>query len=99
MELRVKDVNEVYFATTVEYKIIYKGNDYTLRKYEDSRGSETLIFKDNEWQDLYEDSHGEIENELIELIWDGSLDEVTELDEDHALDIVLNQIADDLEEE
>ena len=99
MELIVKDVNEVFFASTIEYKVTYKGNNYILRKYENSKGSETLIFKDNEWQDLYEDSHGEIENELIELIWDGSLDEVTELDEDHALDIVLNQIADDLEEE
>jgi hypothetical protein len=73
-DLKIKSVDEVYFATTTEYEITYKGNDYTLRKFEDSNGGETLIFKDDEWQDLYEDSHGEIENELHEMIWDGVLD-------------------------
>ena len=73
-DLQIKKVNEVYFATTMEYEITYKSNDYILRKFEDSNGGETLIFKDDEWQDLYEDSHGEIENELYEMIWDGALD-------------------------
>lgn len=99
MELRVKDVNEVYWSSNKQYEITYKGNDYTLRKFEDSKGREAFILIDGQWEDLYYESHGEIEDELEELLWDGSLDEVTELDEDHALDIVLNQIADDLEEE
>ena len=73
-DLQIKKVNEVYFATTMEYEITYKSNDYILRKFADSNGGETLIFKDDEWQDLYEDSHGEIENELYEMIWDGALD-------------------------
>jgi hypothetical protein len=73
-DLQIKKVNEVYYATTTEYEITYKGSDYILRKFEDSNGAETLIFKDDEWQDLYEDSHGEVENELCEMIWDGALD-------------------------
>jgi len=73
-DLEIKKVNEVYYATTTEYDITFKGVDYKLRKYEDSKGGETLIFKDGDWQDLYEDSHGEIENELYEMIWDGVLD-------------------------
>ena len=70
-DLQIKSVDEVYYA---DYEITYKGNDYTLRKHEDPSGGETLIFKDGEWQDLYEDSHGEIENEILNLIWDGALD-------------------------
>ena len=73
-ELEVLDRYEVYFAATIEYDVTFKGVDYRLRKYEDSNGSEAFIFKDDEWQDLYEDSHGEIGNELYEMIWDGVLD-------------------------
>jgi len=72
--LEVKNVNEVYFASTVEYHITYKGTDYHLRKSKDSNGGEAYIYTKNGWEYLYDDSHGEIANELNHLLWVGALD-------------------------
>ena len=72
--LEIHDVKEVYFASTIQYSITYKGKEYCLRKHENSNGGETLIETEYGWEDLYDDSHGDIGNELIEMIWEGTFD-------------------------
>tara|TARA_Y100001958_G_scaffold88527_1_gene60175 strand:- start:310 stop:543 length:234 start_codon:yes stop_codon:yes gene_type:complete len=75
-ELEVHDSYEVYFASTVQYVVTYKGKEYSLRKHEDSNGGEAYIRigADGEWEELYDDSHDEVCNELNDLLWEGALD-------------------------
>ena len=78
MDLKVLDQFEVYSSKTTEYIIELNQTLYTIRIAEDSNGIDYLIktkeslCKDN-WQDLYEDSHGEVGNTILDLILDGCI--------------------------
>ena len=78
MDLKILDKFEVYSQKTTEYTIELNKIVYTIRIAEDSNGidylikSEGSLYRDN-WQDLYEDSHGEEGNTILELILDGCI--------------------------
>tara|TARA_Y100000593_G_C4285558_1_gene325269 strand:- start:91 stop:336 length:246 start_codon:yes stop_codon:yes gene_type:complete len=71
-DYEVIDSKRVWTATTDEYVVMVRDTKYILRLHENDKGGESFIYIEGVgWEELYEGSHGEVEDMLVEAMWAG----------------------------
>ena len=72
MSIEVKDVNEVWWASTKQYDLIIDGKDVSFRWAENPKGSDYYILTDDGWNEWNTDA--EYQN-VCEMMMNGELEQ------------------------
>tara|TARA_R100000655_G_scaffold107380_1_gene157771 strand:+ start:322 stop:537 length:216 start_codon:yes stop_codon:yes gene_type:complete len=71
MSVEIKEVREVWWASTKQYDLTVDGKEVSFRWAENSKGSDMYILTDNGWDGWDTDSEYP---EVFEMMMDGELD-------------------------